>query len=379
MGLICFGQKITEKMPISKDLNKFEQVFGGVIDTEGATNLYPAVALAVEKIVTYKKDNHITDTRVKSRVICFTDGGDTSGKSAFDVVGPLIANEIFLDAVIIGGSDNDHENLRALANSSGGVSVRIPESREQLSEIFERESVVALSERSFANTVGHQALGKANMTQAEFSSFGKLANYPYVSVELKEIQKKAPESTSVSKAVTPDDLAKVRAAPAGGRAVVIRVAKEMSELLKEPHPNAEIFMDQDDVQRWTLLLKGTIGTPYEGGVWALQINFPNDYPFHPPKVVFLTPIYHCNISKEGRICLDILRDSWSPMITISTLIQGLVELLRTPNPEDAMEAWIASLARTDPAQYMLNAKDHTKQNASVPIDELKKIYNLANS
>lgn len=67
------------------------------------------------------------------------------------VVKPLIENEIFLDAIVIGGSDSDHANLRALANASGGISVCIPGSREQLSEIFERESVLALSERMSAD------------------------------------------------------------------------------------------------------------------------------------------------------------------------------------------------------------------------------------
>lgn len=75
VGLICFGVQVTEKFPISKDLNKFEQIFGGVIDTESATRLYPSVALAIEKVVNYKKANAITDKKIKSRIICFTDGG----------------------------------------------------------------------------------------------------------------------------------------------------------------------------------------------------------------------------------------------------------------------------------------------------------------
>jgi ubiquitin-conjugating enzyme E2 D/E len=58
-------------------------------------------------------------------------------------------------------------------------------------------------------------------------------------------------------------------------------------------------------------------SPYAGGVFFLSISFPTDYPFKPPKVSFTTKIYHPNINANGSICLDILRDQWSPALTIS--------------------------------------------------------------
>ena len=58
-------------------------------------------------------------------------------------------------------------------------------------------------------------------------------------------------------------------------------------------------------------------SPYSGGVFFLAIHFPTDYPFKPPKVNFTTRIYHPNINSNGSICLDILRDQWSPALTIS--------------------------------------------------------------
>jgi ubiquitin-protein ligase len=58
-------------------------------------------------------------------------------------------------------------------------------------------------------------------------------------------------------------------------------------------------------------------SPYAGGVFFLKIHFPTDYPFKPPKVNFTTRIYHPNINSNGSICLDILRDQWSPALTIS--------------------------------------------------------------
>ena len=58
-------------------------------------------------------------------------------------------------------------------------------------------------------------------------------------------------------------------------------------------------------------------SPYTGGVFFLNIHFPTDYPFKPPKVNFTTRIYHPNINSNGGICLDILREQWSPALTIS--------------------------------------------------------------
>lgn len=67
-------------------------------------------------------------------------------------------------------------------------------------------------------------------------------------------------------------------------------------------------------------------SPYAGGVFFLTISFPTDYPFKPPKVSFTTKIYHPNINSNGSICLDILRDQWSPALTIA---KGVLRIAST--------------------------------------------------
>jgi ubiquitin-protein ligase len=59
---------------------------------------------------------------------------------------------------------------------------------------------------------------------------------------------------------------------------------------------------------------------YEGGTFLLDVTFPATYPFSPPKIRFRTPIYHCNIDKSGNICLDILKQAWSPALTIGKVL-----------------------------------------------------------
>ena len=74
--------------------------------------------------------------------------------------------------------------------------------------------------------------------------------------------------------------------------------------------------EDEDLYHWSAIM-GPSKSPYEGGVFHLNINFPKDYPFSAPKIVFTTKIYHPNINSSGGICLDVLKDQWSPALTIS--------------------------------------------------------------
>ena len=88
---------------------------------------------------------------------------------------------------------------------------------------------------------------------------------------------------------------------------------------------------------------GPQGSPYAGGVFFLNVTFPTDYPFKPPKVQFTTKIYHCNVNSSGAICLDILKDQWSPALTISKVLLSISSLLTDPNPNDPLVPEIAQM------------------------------------
>ena len=96
-----------------------------------------------------------------------------------------------------------------------------------------------------------------------------------------------------------------------------RIQKELQELGGDPPCNCSAGPVGDDLFHWQGTIMGPEDSPYHGGVFFLEINFPPDYPFKPPRVKFTTRIYHCNINADGGICLDILNDQWSPALTIS--------------------------------------------------------------
>ena len=86
---------------------------------------------------------------------------------------------------------------------------------------------------------------------------------------------------------------------------------------------------------------GPDDSPYAGGIFNLNIHFPSDYPFKPPKMSFTTKIYHCNISGNGSICLDILKEQWSPALTVSKVLLSISSLLTDANPDDPFVPEIA--------------------------------------
>ena len=119
---------------------------------------------------------------------------------------------------------------------------------------------------------------------------------------------------------------------------------------------------------------GPLNSPYEGGVFFLNIHFPCDYPFKPPKLRFQTKIYHCNINSKGGICLDILKDQWSPALTISKLLLSISSLLTDPNPDDPLEAGIAELYKRDRKKYYSTAKRWTEKYAKFYLSREKRLW-----
>ena len=77
----------------------------------------------------------------------------------------------------------------------------------------------------------------------------------------------------------------------------------------------------------------------------------------------MTKIYHPNIDKLGRICLDILKEKWSPALQIRTVLLSIQALLSAPNPDDPLDNQVANLWKANEAEAIKNAKEWTKKYA----------------
>ena len=139
-----------------------------------------------------------------------------------------------------------------------------------------------------------------------------------------------------------------------------RLNKEYKDFQKDPPSNWSAGPNNDNIYKWKAFINGPKDSPYEGGLFELEMTFTNRYPFKPPKVVFITKIYHMNINGSGQICLDILKDNWSPALTISKLLLSICSLLTDPNPDDPLVPEIANLYKKNKTLYMATAREYTQ-------------------
>ncbi|KAL0811663.1 hypothetical protein ABMA28_009113 [Loxostege sticticalis] len=153
---------------------------------------------------------------------------------------------------------------------------------------------------------------------------------------------------------------------AGAR--MARLAREVKNFETKPPWGISCQPEKEDCYDvLTVTLLGPKGSPYEKGTFKLTINIPEKYPFEPPLVKFTTPVYHPNIDKGGRICMDMLKmppkGGWLPTITLETLLVSLQTLLANPNADDPLMMDVANEYKYDIDTFLENARKHTEKHA----------------
>jgi ubiquitin-conjugating enzyme E2 D/E len=144
-----------------------------------------------------------------------------------------------------------------------------------------------------------------------------------------------------------------------------RLAKELQSIARDTEGSnvTATPVETGNLFHWRGSMQGPPGTPYEGGIFALDISFPPEYPSKPPKVRFVTRIYHANVSDDGGICLDILRDQWSPVLSIAKVLLSISSLLTDPNPDHGLRPDAVKQLRSDRPSYDRTAKEWTAKYA----------------
>ncbi|KAI9631970.1 ubiquitin-conjugating enzyme/RWD-like protein [Dioszegia hungarica] len=136
-----------------------------------------------------------------------------------------------------------------------------------------------------------------------------------------------------------------------------RIKKEIADLAKESLGDITLTPNESNIFMWRATLPGPQGSPYEGGIFEVDIRIPENYPFAPPQIQFVTKVYHCNVNAHGGICLDLLKNAWSPALSLYKVILSLSSLLTDPNPADPLVPQIAQELRRNKKKHDDTARE----------------------
>lgn len=136
---------------------------------------------------------------------------------------------------------------------------------------------------------------------------------------------------------------------AAAAASVRSLTIELISLQKEPVEGFTVSLEnEDDMYLWRVAIFGPPDTPYEGGYFKALIKFPQEYPYSPPSMKFVTPVFHPNVYEDGEVCISILHppiddpqsgelpaERWNPTQTVRTILLSVISMLNEPNTSSA--------------------------------------------
>jgi len=125
----------------------------------------------------------------------------------------------------------------------------------------------------------------------------------------------------------------------------------------DPVPGTKIyFPDTNNLLHFEVSVKPSDGM-YKDATFNFEVDIPTSYPYDPPKVLCKTLVYHPNIDWEGKVCLNILRQDWMPVLSLGSVIFGLMTLFLEPNPDDPLNKEAAQLMVDRPLEFQKNVKE----------------------
>ncbi|XP_067324443.1 ubiquitin-conjugating enzyme E2 C [Anolis sagrei] len=157
------------------------------------------------------------------------------------------------------------------------------------------------------------------------------------------------QNTDPSGTPAPGKAAAAGSAAAGKGSVRSRLQQELMALMMSGNKGVSAFPESENLFKWIGTIVGAAGTAYEGLRYKLCLEFPSGYPYNAPSVRFLTPCFHPNVDLQGNICLDILKDKWSALYDVRTILLSIQSLLGEPNTESPLNTEAAELWKNQPA------------------------------
>lgn len=327
IGLMSFSDKSDFICPITQAYEDFRGAIED-LETSGNTALYQCIEQAIENLLDWKNKDLEKRGDSKLRIICLTDGEDTTKSSSSrvrEIKCRLKQESIILDCILIG--DKCDKNLVALARDTGGYIFK-PTSIKYGFDIMELETMVTSIRRKPINFV------------------------------------RPIDETVVPPMIEPNQMAE-SFVPSSKLSLKGKhpLRRELAQIMSNPHPDIDIYVNDSDITFWKVVFVGPSSTPYAGGCWLAYVQFPESYPRSPPEIRMVTSIRHCNISNYGRICHSILDRNYVSKIGISKILEFIYGLLLNPDVTDPLDTNLAFMYYEADGQYEASIMEYVKRYA----------------
>lgn len=340
VGLLQFDNEVERLLDLTPQLALFEE-YVDKMEKKGRTAIFSSIAEACGMLAPVFADS----PQVDLRILVLTDGQNNEGIPPQDALDEVSRIGAVVDAIIVG--DSPDSNLRKIVSATGGECYQIKDLGEGF-ELLESESVVSLrARRGGCEKPAFEPRPRVNfcaIQEAGLTGVKAIKRAPVVD-----------PCFAKSKVVSMPEMAKAGSfTQEGSGGIGGTMAKRIHKELKAIADGSEsiwtnsaegvhIFPSPERLDFWRVLIEGPPGSPFEGGVFVLNVVIPSDYPFKPPSITFETPVCHCNVNDSGKMCLDILRDHWNPALSVPKCLEAIRLMLANPNTDNALRQWIAEL------------------------------------
>nr|BAA09092.1 ubiquitin-conjugating enzyme [Paramecium tetraurelia] len=355
--LVWFESFITDKCDFTNDFNNFIKLVDDA-SPRGGTKCYDAIAYAIEQLKEIKKKY----PNIILRIIALTDGDDNQSKeNPQSLVNRIFENQIIIDSFVV---NNDCVGLKTLTHATNGRCY-CPQTLAEGMSLFEIESILSISHR------------EQKEYPKELQDLNSLKDKPFDTDGMKVVSMDVQKIAVMKKEEILKKISQIESAPQNSSSTsqsvnnTARILKELQDVTAQGDKlNFKCYPTADDIKTWKILLYGPKGTVYEGGLYILSYVFTQNYPFRPPKVQFITKLYHPNVSRGGSLCLDVLNTSWSPLLTTTKVLDAVSVMLQNPNADDALDCNIAAIYKHEPELFKQNALKEKLEAASPSEDNL---------
>ncbi|KAH0565588.1 hypothetical protein GP486_001021, partial [Trichoglossum hirsutum] len=334
VGVVAFSD--ANKVEVTMELSRISIEFKDMMHQrkgEGFTALWDAISKAKDMLVAFKGKYPKTSLRI----IALTDGEDNRSQTKpAELCKDLYDAEIVLDSLVVGSTSTT--DLFKMSMHTGGYAF-CPKSRLVLFQTFLLEPFLDISARpDIVRTpvVDYSTSSPKKPDMENIYEFPPCRPHPLERgsfVALSNAGRYFTTRTALeSNTLRWSDTFSIGSGRAGKTFL-----SEISFILANEQSFLDVYVNERDMSFWKVIMEGPTSSPYENGVYAISVRLTEGFPQTPPLVRFLTPMLHPNITKHGRVCHTVFTSGWKDTYHVHTVLQYMYDLLKNPEPEDAVD------------------------------------------